>query len=263
MSVQQANPASPAGTIGATAASPTRLGVDAPTRMFHALFAFSFFGAWLSAETERLRLVHVTLGYTMAGLLVFRILYGLFGPRQARLGLLWQRLRAARSWWRDARRAPDLMSVPWRRALPVLVGLSIATALLATVPLVLSGYASYQDWGDVIGGDLFEELHEALGEGVLNLVLLHLFAVLALSLSMKRNLAMQMVHGRIPGRGPDPVRRNRRWLAASMLVAVLGFWAWQWQQAPQLSPGAPGRAYPPVSKIWPGSAADHPVRARS
>ena len=58
----------------------TRLVVDAPMRMFHWLFALSFVGAYVTADSERWRLVHVTLGYTMAGLLVFRLLYGLLGP---------------------------------------------------------------------------------------------------------------------------------------------------------------------------------------
>ncbi|MDP2988857.1 cytochrome b/b6 domain-containing protein, partial [Hydrogenophaga sp.] len=62
---------------------PTRLVIDAPTRMFHWLFALSFVGAYITADGERWRLLHVTLGYTLAGLLAFRVLYGLFGPRQA------------------------------------------------------------------------------------------------------------------------------------------------------------------------------------
>lgn len=41
--------------------------------MFHWLFALSFVGAYLSAESEHWRLLHVTLGYSFAGLLVFRV----------------------------------------------------------------------------------------------------------------------------------------------------------------------------------------------
>lgn len=35
---------------------------DAPVRLFHWLMVFSFAGAYLSAESERWRLLHVTLG---------------------------------------------------------------------------------------------------------------------------------------------------------------------------------------------------------
>ena len=58
----------------ARATPPTRKVIDAATRMFHWLFAFCFLGAYVTAESETFRLIHVTLGYTMAGLLVFRIL---------------------------------------------------------------------------------------------------------------------------------------------------------------------------------------------
>ena len=59
---------------------------DAPVRLFHWLLVLSFAGAWLSAESERLHLIHITLGYTAGGLVVFRLLWGLVGSRWARFG---------------------------------------------------------------------------------------------------------------------------------------------------------------------------------
>jgi Cytochrome b(N-terminal)/b6/petB. len=53
--------------------------VDATTRMLHWLMALSFTAAYITADGERWRLVHVTLGYTLAGLVVARVLWGLFG----------------------------------------------------------------------------------------------------------------------------------------------------------------------------------------
>src|SRR5665213_275314 len=59
------------------AAGPARkvLVWDAPVRVFHWLMVFSFAGAYLTAESERWRLLHVSLGYTMAGLVAFRIVW--------------------------------------------------------------------------------------------------------------------------------------------------------------------------------------------
>lgn len=57
---------------------------DAPVRVFHWLLAISFAVAYLSAESERWGLVHVTAGYTMAGLVAFRVVWGLVGTRHAR-----------------------------------------------------------------------------------------------------------------------------------------------------------------------------------
>ena len=43
---------------------------DLPLRIFHWLLAASFAGAFLTAESERWRDVHVMLGYTMLALVV-------------------------------------------------------------------------------------------------------------------------------------------------------------------------------------------------
>ena len=54
----------------------TRRVVDATTRMLHWLMALSFTVAYITADGERWRLVHVTLGYTLAGLVVARVRFG-------------------------------------------------------------------------------------------------------------------------------------------------------------------------------------------
>jgi cytochrome b len=57
---------------------------DAPVRAFHWLMVIAFAGAWLSAESERWRLMHVAFGYTMLALVAFRVVWGLAGTRHAR-----------------------------------------------------------------------------------------------------------------------------------------------------------------------------------
>jgi len=70
------------------APAPSRRVVDATTRMLHWLMAFTFTTAYLTADGERWRLVHVTLGYTLAALVVARLLWGLVGPRPVRLSVV-------------------------------------------------------------------------------------------------------------------------------------------------------------------------------
>ena len=57
---------------------------DAPTRIFHWVLAISFAGAMITQDMENLRLVHITFGYTMLGLVGFRLLWGVLGTRYAR-----------------------------------------------------------------------------------------------------------------------------------------------------------------------------------
>ena len=48
---------------------------DLPVRIFHWLLVLSFAGAFVTAESERLRDVHVVLGYTVLALLAFRLVW--------------------------------------------------------------------------------------------------------------------------------------------------------------------------------------------
>ncbi len=212
---------------------------DAPTRMFHWLFALSFAGGWLTGDSEHWRALHATLGYTMAGLLGFRIVYGLIGPRHARLSLLWRKLAGAPAWLRSLRSDGTATRINWRQGQNLLMAAALILLLLTVAPLALSGYATYSDWG----GEWLEEVHEFFANAFMAVVTVHL-ALMALSSVLRRqNQALPMLTGRIPGMGPDLVRKERRWLAALLLLAVVGFGAWQWQLSPNgLLPGPASHA---------------------
>jgi cytochrome b len=221
-----------AGAAPRAASARSRLVTDAPMRMFHWLFALSFLGAYLTAEGERWRMLHVTLGYTMAGLLVFRVLYGFFGPRQSGVGLLWRKVSGLPAWIASLRNAKALSAINWRQGQNLLMALAVITLLLMVVPLTLTGYATFNEWGDFLGGDWLGELHEFFGEAILMVVLAHVGLVVGLSLLRRKNQAQPMLTGRVTGPGPDLVKKNRGWLAALLLIAVLAYGVWEWQQSP-------------------------------
>jgi len=226
---------SPNASTERAAPAARRLVIDAPTRMFHWLFALSFLGAYLTADGERWRMLHVTLGYTMAGLLVFRLLYALLGPRQSGLGVLWRKVSGGPAWMRAATaslRAGALADIPWRQGSHLLMALAVFVLMAMVVPLTFTGYAAFNDWGDSLGGDWLGEVHEWFGEAFLVVVLIHLALIAGLSLARRQNHALPMLTGRVKGRGPDLVKHNRVWLATLLLVAVFAYGAWEWQQSP-------------------------------
>lgn len=210
----------------------TRRTVDAFTRTLHALLALSFVGAYITAESEVFRLVHVSLGYTLGGLLVARVIWGLVGPRHARLSALWGKLRGLGAWLKGLRQGQP----SWRQAQNLYMALSVVVVLAVIMPVVLSGYVTYQEWT----GDWMEEVHEFFGNFMLMAVLAHMAGVVVFSVWRRRNLATPMLTGRVEGVGPDLIRSNHVPLAVMLLAAVVLFWVWQWQDSPpEQDVGAP------------------------
>ena len=203
-----------------------RLVTDAPTRMFHWLFALSYGGAYITAESEHWRLLHVCLGYGFAALLAWRLAYGLLGPRQVRLGVLWRKLGNTRRWWTSVRAEPLLWATHVRQGRLLAMAWSLTLMLGLVIPIVLSGHGAYNEWGGRIGEEVLEELHEFLANGFLVLVVVHVGLIIAGSLLGGQNLARPMISGRLPGEGPCPVPHNHAAAAGLLLLAWLGLIVW-------------------------------------
>lgn len=213
-----------ADTQASVEAQPSRRIIDAPTRMYHWLMALSFTGAYLTAEGERWRLLHVTLGYTLVGLLVFRVLWGLLGPRQVRLSVWAGKLRGVQGFVQSLKAG----RVNWQAGQNLVQTLAIVGLLMLLVLTTGSGYSVDQE----LTGEWMAGVHEVLGNAALATIGVHLAMMVVGSWLRRQNLALTMLTGRMPGRGPDLVQRNRVPLAVLLLVCVLSGWAWQWKNAP-------------------------------
>jgi cytochrome b len=206
---------------------------DAAVRVFHWLLALSFGLAWLTAEGERWRLVHVSAGYTVAGLVAFRIVWGLVGSRHARFGDFVRGPRAVGTYLRSL-----LSGRPEHHAGHNPAGAVAIVALLSLAALTAaSGWANYMDFG----GEWLEEVHEALANTMLAVVAVHVLGVIASSWLHRENLVAAMIDGRKAVPASEGIGRPWRGIAAVLLAAVLGFWALQWQSAPSggLLPSGP------------------------
>lgn len=208
---------------------------DAPVRVFHWLMVLCFAGAYLSAESERWRLLHVTLGYTMAGLVGFRIVWGLVGTRPARFASFVRGPAAVKRYllaMLDGRPEHHVGHNPAG-------ALAIVFMLALTLVIAATGWSTYND----LGGEWLEELHEFAANLMMALVGVHVLGVLLASWMHRENLVRAMVDGHkaaSPGQG---VRSAWHSVAVLMLVAVLGFWWLQWTSAP----GGPGASERPAA----------------
>lgn len=194
---------------------------DAPVRVSHWLMVLCFFGAWITAESERWRLLHVTLGYTLAGLVAFRLVWGVVGSRHARFASFVRGpgavMRYLRSLWHGR---PEHHAGHNPAGALAIVGLLALSALV-----VFSGWATYEE----VGGGWTEDLHEGTANALMALVGLHVAGVVVSSWLHRDNLVRGMVTGRKAGVPRDALTRASRGVAALLLAAVLAFWWSQWQ----------------------------------
>jgi cytochrome b len=175
---------------------PTLAVWDILLRTFHWSFAACFAGAWLTAESERFRNVHVVLGYTMLGLIAFRVLWGFVGPKHARFSDF---LRGPAAVWRYLRSL--LTSRPEHHVGHNPAG-AVAIVLLLAMGLasIASGWAVYND----LGGKWIEESHEFLAGAMLAVVGVHLAGVALASWLHRENLVGAMLTGRKVRPGNTP-----------------------------------------------------------
>ena len=72
--------------LPALSRAPASLFIDSCSRAIRLrgrALVVSFAGAWLTAESERLALWHLTFGFTLLGLIAFRLVWGVTGTRYA------------------------------------------------------------------------------------------------------------------------------------------------------------------------------------
>jgi cytochrome b len=198
---------------------------DVPVRVFHWLMVLCFAGAYTTAESETWRLVHVTLGYSMAGLVAFRLAWGLVGSRHARFASFVRGPRAVAHYLRTLlRREPEHHTGHNPAGALAIVGMLALTALIAT-----TGWAAYNE----VSGEWVAELHEIVANGMLLLVGVHIAAVVVSSWLHRENLARAMLNGRKRGAPGQGIRRAWPSVAIILAAAVLGFWFLQWLGAPR------------------------------
>jgi cytochrome b len=206
-------------------ASPQKIRIwDAPVRVFHWLLVLSFAGAYLTSEGEVWRLVHVTLGYTLGGLLAFRLVWGVVGTRYARFSNFVRGPGAVIQYLKSIKAKQPEHHLGHNPAGAV----AIVLLMLLGLGVAATGYITYND----IGPGWVGELHDLLANAMVLVVIGHLVGVVTASLQHKENLVRSMVTGFKSGPAASGIRRNWGVLAVVMLVVVLGFWWQQWQSAP-------------------------------
>ena len=160
---------------------------DLPTRIFHWSLVASFAIAFLTAESEKLRDIHVIAGYTLAGLIVFRLLWGFVGGGYSRFVEFLPTPQKLVDYIKSLINGKPQHHVGHNPAGAVAIFLLLGFGIIAAA----SGYATYNEFG----GHFMEELHEGASNGMMAIVVIHIAGVIVSSWLHHENLVLAMVTG--------------------------------------------------------------------
>lgn len=199
---------------------------DAPTRLFHWSLVALFGVMWWSGETggDALRL-HLLAGYGIAGLLLFRLLWGVLGSDTARFARFVRGPGAMLAYLRGSlpeHRIPghNPLGALMVLALLGLLGFQVGSGLFATD---VDSFLWDGPLAKLINSDLSEAItgwHKTSFNLLLAAVGLHLSAIVFYRLIKRRNLVAAMLSGWQTYAGQPPELRFASWKLAVLCALV-------------------------------------------
>lgn len=199
---------------------------DPALRAFHWALVAAFPVAWLSADEARS--LHEVAGYAVAGLVAFRLLWGVVGGRYARfaqflrgpavtLAYLGDMLRGRERRYLGHNPAGAAMMVAllatlsgtaftgWLMEDPARLAMLPALPQVATPAHADDGGEDAEDGARGGAEGPLKEVHEALANLMLLLVAMHVGGVTLASFRHRENLARAMITGDKRAPGPDDI----------------------------------------------------------
>ncbi len=174
---------------------------DPAVRVFHWALVVAFFLAYLTEDD--FMALHVWAGYTVAGLVAFRVVWGLVGPRYARFSNFVFAPGVVVSYLKDIVLLRPRRYVGHNPAAGAMI-LALLISLVITAATGLAVYGAAENAGPLAvwlghlgeeSGEPFEEVHEFFANFTLFLVFLHVGGVLLESLLHRENLVRGMIDG--------------------------------------------------------------------
>lgn len=174
---------------------------DLPVRIFHWSLVSAFLLAYIT-EDDFMSL-HVLAGYVIAGLIVFRLIWGVIGTRHARFSDFYYSPSSVIAYLKSVITFKAKHYIGHNPA----GGAMVFALLVSLVITVVTGFAAYgaeQAAGPMAEimasaphslGKAMEDVHEFFANFTLLLVLLHVIGVLVTSLQHGENLVRSMFNG--------------------------------------------------------------------
>ena len=197
---------------------------DIPTRLFHWLLVFSVAGLWYTG-TEGDMDRHIILGYTVLGLLLFRLGWGVWGGELSRFQAFRLSPKAAATYLRNGLHSDAPGHNPlgsWGVVLILLfLGIQVTTGLFANDSILTEGPMARFVSSDT--SDWLTTIHSLNFNILLGILALHIAAVLFHTVIKREDIIHGMITGRraIDSRYPEPGQGSWKRLALTTLPVVM------------------------------------------
>lgn len=214
---------------------------DLPTRVFHWALVLLVGMAWLSGEVLDNFAIHEVVGLSLAGLLAFRLVWGLVGSTYARFSQFVRGPQAVSAYlngrWQGLGHNP-------------LGGWSVVAMLAVLLGMVLTGVFANND-GDYAGplaflvssgvSGVLTSIHKALFNLLVLLVLVHVGAIAFYKMVLGKDLVRPMLNGMTQTDESGEDARGGGVLALLLAVALAALVVW----------GLSGGWHEPVAVVTP------------
>lgn len=218
-----------------------RLIWDIPTRLFHWLLVAGLGLQYVTAEwLDDAMQWHFYIGYSLLGLLIFRLAWGFVGPRYARFSAF---VVGPVRVWRYASTILDSQA-PAHAGHNPLGGWMVILMLAAVATQAISGLFLTDDvfldgpWRATVDEpvqDLMSTLHHTVFDALLWFIGLHIIAIVFYTVVKKQRLVAAMVHGRKHTEAA-PVGSSKLLLAVILALLAAGLTYYLVEIAPPEAP---------------------------
>lgn len=174
---------------------------DIPVRLFHWLLVISLLASWYTSDGERgLIDYHLKLGYFILGLIIFRIIWGVFGTKYAKFSQFIPKRAALFNYLQNFKQEKNYTTVGHNP----LGGLMVVFMLALILSQAISGLFMHDDV--FTAGPYYESasssvqrfmsfIHNNVFDVIIIVSILHISAVFYYLLVKKANLILPMITG--------------------------------------------------------------------
>jgi cytochrome b len=166
---------------------------DLPLRLWHWVLTASVLVAWFTPTLYDS--LHRVVGYTIIGLLVFRLVWGGLGSRYSRFRMVGVRLRAAPNYLWNLRRGITGRYIGLNPAGTLMLVVLLLSLSVSAITGALSVTVTF------FGVWWIEDTHAYASDAIIVLVGLHIVGVVLMGLLQRENLIRAMITGRKRIRG--------------------------------------------------------------